>query len=161
VDAGGSYNFDILPLPLSLSSKHVLDRGVCTEKSREKAPGEVGCPTESEQIGTKKTAAKPISSDHQASGCAVVVEAFSARDFIVGFVGKGSSPRISDHCPMLMDLSSDLLRVFRCHRVSLLAVLFAGKHRMGRCEVGGIEDRCGGMIQCSQVGRIAEITFRA
>ena len=33
---------------------------------------------------------------------------------------------------------------------SLLAALFAGKHRMGRDEVGGIEDRCGSMIQCSQ-----------
>ena len=34
-DAEDSYKLVIFPLPLPLSSKHVLDRGVCTEKSRE------------------------------------------------------------------------------------------------------------------------------
>ena len=32
MDAGGSYNFDVFPSPLSLSSKHVLDRGVHGEE---------------------------------------------------------------------------------------------------------------------------------
>jgi hypothetical protein len=34
VDAEDSYKLDIFPLPLPLSSKHVLDRGVCTEKNK-------------------------------------------------------------------------------------------------------------------------------
>lgn len=43
VDAEDSYKLDIFSLPLPLLSKHVLDRGVCTEKSKDKrAPSEVG-----------------------------------------------------------------------------------------------------------------------
>ena len=64
--------------------------------------------------------------------------------------------------PIFMDLTSNRftgipMRIeFRCW-----SRVFAGKHRMGRREVAGLEDRYGGMIRCGRVERISEITFRA
>jgi hypothetical protein len=89
------------------------------------------------------------------------VEQFSSRDLSLDSSVLGEM--VEDayrgyYGPIFMDLT---LNWFTSIIVSFGGRVFAGKHRMGRREVAGLEERCGGMIQCGRVERIAEITFRA
>lgn len=142
MDAGRSYNFVIFPLPLPLSSKHVLDRGgVGTEKEQNKKKKA----QDAQQRTNKRKTAKPISSDHQASGDArnsgvdVPREKEDRTVFIqrvdLSVLGEMvEEARRGYNCPMFMDLALDM---FRCYRVCVASCAFCwqtsdGSARSGR-----------------------------